>query len=184
MGKYFIGHLIKGELRKFHESLTSEISKKFNVNDVSKRIMPHITFKAPFEIENIRIVEEIIEEEIKKMNKVKYKINSFSSFNKKVIFLDGDFPSEMKSLAKELQKRLGKVEEITLSRHEGGEEIRFHLTVCYAKAGLFEKMIDHLKKKRIKEFEEDMDNIAIFKKEKTGWVIQQIYNLQGQDNNQ
>ena len=51
---YVLVYLIKGRAKKYHLSLSRDLSKKFRIKNVGRRIEPHITLKFIGEINNYK----------------------------------------------------------------------------------------------------------------------------------
>ena len=97
--KYLIVTLIKGNAAEYQQKLLYSIAERFNVNGAIQRKPPaHIALKYSFETENIKLVENYIEEFCNRHKKCKYKLEGINHFDKDVIFIDVITSNEMKQL--------------------------------------------------------------------------------------
>jgi hypothetical protein len=94
MDRYHIGTRLRGYPKNYIKALSCEISKKFNLTGLEKKIVPHLTFIAPFETRNEKEVVNIFSRTLSKysFSKLKfpiiYDIDGFGCFDnqEKVIY--------------------------------------------------------------------------------------------------
>lgn len=66
--KYFIGVLLEDESQDFYQKLTKDLSKKFKIENLAKKLKAHITLIPPFEM-NEFLDKESLEEFVKRRSK-------------------------------------------------------------------------------------------------------------------
>ena len=172
--RYAIVYLLKGKARGYHIGLVSEISKKFQLRNLNDCVMPHVTLKSPFEGEDIKIVENLIEDYSRRMKKVGIELKGFSDFDKKVLFFDFVSSSD----AFEIQKGLINILDFAgLDMGEFDRKWKPHSTLAYFDNDYkFEEVKRYLSggNPNYKMF---FDNISIIKKLKDKWVIHKEFEL-------
>ncbi len=174
--KYFIGYLIKGEAQKYHHKICSELSNKFEIKYLPATIPSHLTLKAPFEIDNIRIIEEKIEEFLIETKKVKLMLNGFGHFGKEVIFMDIKPNREMSNTHKKLVSKLKEIKILEWKELEN-KDLKFHLTVATKGIKLeFDEMWKYLSIHN-PSYHLEFDNVAILKYESGKWVVYKEYEI-------
>jgi len=178
--KYFIVYYIKGEAGNFQQKLLYDVAKKFNVNEAIVRRPPaHLTLKYSFvpNKNQLRELEEIVNNFCKNQKKTKLKLEGFGSFNKEVIFLKPIVSKEMRKVHSDFVKELKKLSWMTWKEHDG-EELNFHSTIAM-------KDFDKIKFKKIwkyvnqfkPEYDLLFDNISIFKLSKGIWKLHKMFNF-------
>jgi hypothetical protein len=160
--KYLIVTLIKGEAEKFQQKLMYEIAKKFHVKGAAERKPPaHITLKYSIQCEDIKPIEQNIEQFCKSHKKCKYKLNGFNHFEKKVIFLEVIPSVEMKKLHIQLIKHLGKIEWMTFKKFD--KDTHFHSSIAHTDIkNKFDNIWSFVSNKP-KKFDLELDNITLLK---------------------
>lgn len=96
MKRYCIGFVASGELDRYVRNLSAEISKEFNVPDLSLRIAPHITFVYPFSVSrdgsavDIKKIEDMLSEITNNQDGIKITLEGFDVFENshETIFFD------------------------------------------------------------------------------------------------
>ena len=89
--KYFIGCLIKGDVKKYQEKLIDKISKNFGVRNLNEHIPAHFTLKAPFEAKHIDSIKKLLKKFSLKEKRSRIKIDGIGNFHRRVIYLKGGF---------------------------------------------------------------------------------------------
>ncbi len=174
--KYFIAYLIKGDAKKYHKGLMNGLFKEFRIDNLSRRIPPHLTLKVPFEFSKISEVEKLIRDFCKKNKKTKIKLKGFGNFNKKVIYLN-TFPSvETLNLIDDFLLKLKSIKNISWSRNEI-ESLHLHSTIAMGNIGVkFDKIWKHLSE-RFPDYDLEFDNISILKKIGGKWEVHKEFCL-------
>lgn len=177
MGKYSIFYLFNGEARKYQEKLVKEIGPKFGENYVIESKLPaHITLKSPFEIGDIKPVEKVLEEFVKKQKKAKVEIIGFGNFRRFVAFLEFKFSEKAMKIQSEMIKELNKIKEIMM--HEYDRVWHPHSTISYGNTPeSFDKIWGALMQLEKPKFEIELDNITLMKKGKKYWKIHREFKL-------
>lgn len=175
---YFIAYLIEGDAKKYHERLCKKVSENFDIDKIVKsEIPPHITLKAPFETNNIEVVEEVIGNFAKKIeNKPELTYGNFGSFKENVVYVDIQSKSDFEELIKDFHKTL--LENFKWMQFYDTEKLlNFHATVAVGRNTKknFHEINKFLENLPECEFELDFDNIAILKNENGIWKIHRVF---------
>ena len=170
MMRYMIGYLIKGEAKEYQENLIDSISEEFGTRNLNEHIPAHFTLKSPFETENIGEVEKVLEEFCKGEKKSEMNIGGIGSFNRRVIFIGGEFSEEGLETFRRFIERLREIEWMEFGKHDL-EEGNLHSTLARAKdPEQFEEIMKFLLKEK-KFFDVEFDNVAILEKSEDGWNV-------------
>lgn len=174
MERYVIVCLIKGSVLEFHEKIVSDVCSKFNVK--AQRLPAHFTIKAPFEIEDIKPVENTIEEFIKNNNKQKGTIEGFGHFRDSVVFMKINMSKEGVKVHDDFIDRLKSIPNLEWKANEGTEKV-FHCTVVSRIRDYKFKDIWEYANKQNASFKIYFDNITILTWNRDKWVTYKEYNL-------
>ena len=174
--KLSIFYLIKGESDKYVQKLVTEVGPKFGENYLVENHLPsHITLKSPFETENIKEVEKVMECFANQQNSSEIYVNGFDNFREFVAFLKPVFSEKALKMQKQLIRELGN---IGVDSREHDEEFKPHVTLSYGNTkDSFDKIWNYLKTLKKPEFSMNLDNIAIMKKGKKSWKIHKEFKL-------
>lgn len=175
--KYFIGYLIGGDAKKYHEDLVDQISEKFGTRNLNEYIPVHFTLKSPFETEDIGPVESLLEKFCEEERSSGIWLGDVDGFDKKIIYLNGEFSSEAMGTFKRLLKKLGGIEGIRFKEYEPKTD-NFHSTLARAEdPKQFDQIVEFLSD-RVSRYELDFDNIAILSRGEKKWEIYRKFELQ------
>jgi 2'-5' RNA ligase len=161
--KYIIVCLIKGKAKQFNETLMSNVAKNFNVNGAVERKPPsHITLKYGFETDEIKDLEQVIENFCESNKKTKYKLNGFDSFDKNVIFIKVEPSNEMINIHKKFINELKKIKWMTWKKFDGN--VHFHASVAHSdiNENNFDEIWNYVNQNKPK-FDLFFDNITLLK---------------------
>lgn len=166
--RYVIVSVTKGSAGIFNENIKKEIYEKWNVK--SSKLPPHFTIKAPFETNNIALVDNIIENFCEYNNKSSYKIKGYDHFDDRVIYMKVFMSKEGKILHDKLIDAINSIDYINFLDHDGKDKI-FHVTIASKKIkNLFNDIYKYVNNIPC-EFECSFDNISIFKCEDNTWIL-------------
>lgn len=175
-----IVHLIRGEARSAHETITKELAEKFDSFPIHERIPPHLTLKRWFELTDERMTElyKLLDSFVASQKQSEYTLGGFSNFGDGVIYLDVKPSSEMLMTAQSLLSKLHEIEELTFDEHDN-EEMVFHATVAMRALRPFDfkKLWDYLHEKEYPVFQMKFNNIAFMKKESDVWETERVWEL-------
>lgn len=168
--RYFIGCLIKGEVKEYQERLIERISQRFDVRNLNSHVPAHFTLKSPFETDNISEVEELLQGFCSSKEATAIGVNGIESFDKRIIFLDGDFPAKAEQIFRDLVKELGRIDWMTFRDYEF-DKVHFHSTLARARdESQFFEIMDFLKDEQ-PNFEVLFDNLTIFENVAGKWRV-------------
>lgn len=78
--RYFIGYLASDEIAKYYNSITTDLSNRFGIEDLSKRVPAHITIIYPFESDTSEGTEERIGNYIHNKTSFDFRVKGFGEF--------------------------------------------------------------------------------------------------------
>ncbi|MDP4144340.1 MAG: 2'-5' RNA ligase family protein [Bacillota bacterium] len=170
--RYVIVCLVEGEALVFHEKLTSEVCKLFQLRRT--KLPAHITLKAPFEAENISELEKIIEDFTSSNTKAPMKLEGYKNFRRDVVYMDVQPSKEAVEIHDRLSDSLKKLPWLEWKANEGKNKV-FHCTIVSKKVGnKFQDVMNHVSRYPYK-YTIDFDNITIFQWEENTWKLKKKY---------
>lgn len=171
-------YLIKGKAGKYNQKLIITVGPKFGENYmIENPLPPHITLKYPFEIKNIKKLEEILEKFTSKRKAPKLEINGFANFRRFVAYLKPRLSKPAIKLQKELLIILKKK---GIKQHKFDAPFKPHATIAYGNTEeTFNKIWNYLQKMKIPQFDLKLDNITILKEQPNDkpWKIHKEFRL-------
>lgn len=174
--KYFIGYLIKGQAKEYQEELINKISEKFNIRNLNEHVPAHFTIKSPFNTNDIKHVEKILKRFCSKEKTFKIRINNIGNFNRRVVYLGGEFSSESTGTFRRLADKLRTIPWMRFEKYDLLED-NFHSTLARAKdSNQFKEIMNFLYEER-PDLDADFDNITIFQKGKDNWKVYKKFPL-------
>ena len=174
--KLVIVYLIKGKAEKYHKQLVKEVGPKFGEKYMIENPLPsHVTLKSPFETNNIKEIEKLLEEFVKTEKQSKIEINGFKNFKRFVAFLNTKFSKQTLKTQKHLLKKLQK---IGIKSHEFDKKFKPHATISYGNTKTsFNNIWNYLKTLDKPNFDLKLNNIAIMKKGKKYWKVYKEFKI-------
>lgn len=158
MANYEIGTRLKGYSRDYLKALTCEISKKFDMGNLTKRIVPHLTFLRPFATNSEQELIEVFEEILSKYNEpINYTLEGFGTFENEEKVVYGKIKSnfQIENIINDLEKSLEKNIRFLNSRIRLPQEknkINLHSSIISKGANkYFSEIKDFLKKQNFRE---------------------------------
>jgi len=173
--RYVIVCLIKGEALNFHEKLVGEVCSKFNVKP--QRLPAHFTIKAPFELEDVSEIENIIESFTEDRKKEDISIDGFGYFRTNVVFMKVNPSAEAKKVHDDFINELKKVPNLEWKPNEGKEKVYHCTIVSKLREDKFQPIREYVSSFNPK-YNLQFDNISILRWENYRWVTYKEYKLQ------
>ena len=175
--KYMIAYLPSKEVSDYATKLINEMAEKFNEKYLIENPRPvHATLKSPFEIEDIKPIEDSVEVFAKEQKSADVSADGFEDFRGRVFFLRTNFSEGAIEIQKALIEKLREFKEIYIDRYD--EQFTPHLTVGYANSPeSHEGIIEHLNTIPRPEFDFKFDNITILKKVDNAWEIHKRFGI-------
>jgi 2'-5' RNA ligase len=178
--RYFIGNMIRGEAAEYYKATCADLASRFGVEDVSAIVAPHITVKAPFERQEIEMVDDVISM-IAEAPTIPLSLSKWNHFGTRTIFLDViQPPIQLKEYLKSVLSKL-RAMGINLNSQEFDPHIHMSLA-RFLKPDQFEKVWKYLESTPAPQFDIRFDNLTIFHKEKMedkAWKVLKTFPLTG-----
>ncbi|WP_419750857.1 2'-5' RNA ligase family protein [Terrisporobacter petrolearius] len=170
--RYVIVSVVKGEAGNFNNKLRKEVYEIFKAK--SSKLPAHFTIKSPFEEEDIKSLEEVLETFVKNNKKANYILNGYDHFDDRVIFMKVNMSDEAKKLHDKLIDELSKINYINFTEKDGKNKI-FHVTVSSKKIQKIYKDLWNYVNQFPFKFHCEFDNICIYKWEDNTWKLHKEY---------
>ncbi|KKT42149.1 MAG: hypothetical protein UW30_C0002G0060 [Candidatus Giovannonibacteria bacterium GW2011_GWA2_44_13b] len=175
--RYCIVYLLFGEAKAAHEKLTAEIADKFGVFRLNGYFPPHITLRRPFETDSIEEIGSLVDKFAEVHSQSTLELKGFNYFRKDVVYVDA-FPSlETLKTIEELGISLRTFPGLEFDDFE--KELKLHATVAYKDKKIeekFDEIWDWVSEKNF-DFDVELDNISILKKQNNVWILHKQYFL-------
>jgi len=175
-----IVHLIRGEAKEVHEGITQDLFEKFDSFPIHERIVPHLTLKRWFELDDkgMEPLYVLLDSFVEKNKQSDFVLKGFDHFGEGVIFVDVDASSKMIETVQSLMKDLHSIEGLTFDEFDVADN-HFHATVAMRalKPFDFKEIWEYLQTTKAPMFTMKFDNIAILKREEDKWVPDRIWEL-------
>ena len=178
--RYFIGNLIRGEAAEYFKATCNDLATRFGVEDVSAIVAPHITVKAPFERNELVMLDDVISM-ITEAPIIPLSLSKWNRFGTRTIFLDAvQPPVQLKDYIKSVLAKL-RAMGINLNSQEFDPHI--HMSIArFLKPDQFGKVWAYLESTPAPQFDINFDNLTIFQKEKIEdkvWKVLKTFPLTG-----
>ncbi|MEW9097028.1 MAG: 2'-5' RNA ligase family protein [Clostridiaceae bacterium] len=174
MDRYVIVCLLKGEVLKFHEKLVEEVC--FNYKVRRQKLPAHFTIKAPFETENIKEIEYVLDGFARNKSKQLLEISGFNHFRDAVIFMNVLPSKEAIDIHDQFIDELTNIPWLHWKPHEGKEKVYHCTIVSRLKSDKFSPIWNHVNKYN-PQFKTYFDNISILKWNGERWDVYKEYFL-------
>lgn len=178
--RYFIGCHIRGEAAEFVKATTSDLAARFGITDVTTIAPPYMTVKAPFERNNLEMVEEVISLATEVPPRP-LTLSGWNHFDNRTIFIDAKDSSP--ELTSYLRSVLAKLRAIGLPVNPLEDKLHLHLSVArFLKPKEYEEIWKYLSTIPVPKFDIMFDNLTIYTKEKKedkAWKTLKTFPLTG-----
>lgn len=178
--RHIIVHLIRGNAKEAHEAITRDLVERFDAFPIHNRIVPHLTLKRWFEMDETEIeqVYTALEEFITLRTQSEYTLHGFNHFGEGVIYVDVTPSPAMSETTRDLMTVLHKLDTMTFDEYDSVED-DFHATVAMRalKPFDFTETWEFLQTIPTPHFKLMFDNIAVLKREADKWVPARIWEL-------
>lgn len=175
--KYSIFYLMKGNAKDYRDKLVKEVGPRFGENYILDSKLPaHITLKAPFNLDNIQELENILANFVKERKKEEIEIIGFDNFKRFVVFLKFNFPKPALKIQSDLINELKKIKNMDIEEHD--KKWHPHATITYINTeNNFNNIRDYLQKLDKLYFKIYFDNITLMKKIGKYWRVYKEFKI-------
>lgn len=176
--KYFVAHLLSGEVAQYHHKLTRELSERFRTVPIHEKVAPHITVKIPFEANDYEIaqVAERLALFTEQHQSEPLLFEGFGRFGFKTAYVDVVKSHRSVQLVRSCVADLNQFSWMQQVHHEGN---KLHASVArFMKYKQFRRVWRYLKTEQ-PHFKERLDSLAILKKEpgQKAWSVHKEFAL-------
>lgn len=174
--RYVIVSVIKGDAGNFNNALRTEVFNKFGAK--SSKLPAHFTIKAPFEYnDSIVELEELLERFVSENKKAPLRLKGYDNFDERVIYMKVHMSEEGKYLHDKLIEKMEGIQYLNFNEKDGKNKI-FHVTIASKKiTKVFHELWNYIQNYPC-DFENEFNNISIFKWENNNWILHKEFLLQ------
>ncbi|MFA6463974.1 MAG: 2'-5' RNA ligase family protein [Candidatus Paceibacterota bacterium] len=175
----FIGCKLKDHNKDIIEESIDKIANKFSIVSLNKKVSPHVTLKAPFEIkdEDLKKLDEFLIKFSSTQKEISFEIDKVSNFDKKVIFLELNGSKKIEGFSNQLTLGLKNFPFILFSKIEKVGKNIFHVTLAKKITENFNEINNYTNSLKIPPLNGNLDNITICEYKDNKWEIYREYNL-------
>ncbi len=174
--KYFVAHLLSGDVERYYEALSREISRRFQTLPLHERVPAHITLKPPFETDEdgVQSVERALRSFARTIDPIPLTINGFGKFGFRTIYLNVNNEEAIECVRKSVSFMNTHFPWMPHPIHEGNKP---HISVARFLDRTESRHIwRQLKDSRVR-FSTYIDNVAILRKEERKWRLHTLIPL-------
>lgn len=174
--RYVIVSVIKGDAGKFNNTLRKDVFNRFGAK--SSKLPAHFTIKTPFEYnDSIVELEELLDKFSLENKKAPLRINSYGNFGERVIYMKVYMSDEGKKIHDKLIEEMENIPFLNFDEKDGKDKI-FHITIASKKiTKIFHDIWNYVQNYPC-DFENEFNNISIFKWENNNWILHKEFLLQ------
>jgi len=167
--QYFIGFTLPKLIRQAHEEETKKLSKLFGILPLHDRSVPHLTFKAPFEFEDIKSLTGHLKEFCRTQKVGEVKVDGYFFWESGTIawkaIADDDALFSIKKLLDFLKSMPDLPEDDRANR-----EMNLHASVArFLTPDKSEEIQKYLQSAPKPQYETKLDTISIYHKVNSKW---------------
>lgn len=176
--KYFVAHLLSGEVASYHRTLTRELAERYQVTALHKKVDPHVTIKIPFYANSYEIaqVEEVLHRFSETTEPTPLTFDRFGRFGFKTVYLDVVKSQRAVELVRSCVAELNTLPWMQRIPHEGN---KLHASVArFMTYKQFRRVWRHVKTEPA-HFKHQFGSIAILKKDASQnmWNVHRTFAL-------
>lgn len=175
--RYMLAYMLEGDAKQYHEELSRELSERFKLSWVGTRSDPHLTVKAPFEMDEKKQLTEVIsllDTFTQKESPEPLMLRGFGDFRGKILYMDVSAPKQTHMLLRRLQDQLRNVSWLTFEKSEF--PLTLHATLCRTRhPQQVKEMYAYLRKQKQQEFESSLDHIALLERGPERWQLRERF---------
>jgi|GEM_PF-3049859 len=177
--RHIIVHLVQGEARDYHESLTKELVGKFDVFPIHERIQPHLILKRWFELSDtdMETLYGLLDTYAASHTQSNYVMDSFDNFRDDVIFLNAKPSEKMQTDVQDLMKTLRTHPSLEFDEYDNGSDFHATLTMTALKEFDYDAVRSYLENIKQPDFAMKLNNIATMKKVDSKWIVDKVWEL-------
>ncbi|MEK7538973.1 MAG: 2'-5' RNA ligase family protein [Patescibacteria group bacterium] len=177
--RYFIGYKGGGDIEKYYQHLTADLSGRFGIADLSRRVPPHFTLKYPFVVNNTANIEKSIEIFLEGKKSIPSVIDGFDRFDHETIFLSVAPSHELSVFVKDCITELGDLGDV---EKFDADTYRLHLSVArHLDVATFDLVWGYLNDLPKPHFEFLFDNVTLFVEEDNTWNAKKVFKMKTRD---
>ncbi len=174
--RYFVGYIIEGEAAKYYKTLNEDLFNRFGVKNIALTKPLHMTFKAPFESDNIEPFNEQLSD-LSQRAPTPFVLNKFGRFETfdLTIYLA---PVENKILQQNVDKIADAISGFGDKKLPTHLPIRLHASIArHLKPELVAKVWEYLMNLPAPYFELSFNNLTLFKDNNGSWEVESIHHF-------
>lgn len=178
--KYFVAHLLSGDVAAYHEQLTRTLFEQYHVTPLHNKVRPHLTIKIPFYANAYEInqVEERLEAFAARVTPPSLTFNRFGRFGFKTVYMDVVKSRDATLMVRDCVSELNAIPWMQRIPHEGN---KLHASVArFLTYKQFRRVWRHVSAEQA-QFKQALDTLAILKKEhaRAPWRLHKTFSLTG-----
>ncbi len=174
---HFIGFLCNQDIQKYYQSITTDLSVRFDIKNLSDRVPAHLTLVYPFESEDTSVIEDKIKNFVRGKAAMNFTLGGFGRFddNSRTIFIPVKSTQVLSEFVKECIIEIGSLCE---SEKFDPETFKLHASVASKLSSeISDAILLHLMTLPEPYFLASFDKITLFVFENEMWRVKRIFEL-------
>jgi 2'-5' RNA ligase len=172
--KYLIAYVLSDEAATAHRKLSRQLSEQFGTADPALRIPPHLTLKAPFEVEDITPVCEMLLQFVKSVEVGKFELGGFGHFDRRVIYVHAHADIATRGALVSLTSLL---EVLHLPMEQFDSQNRtLHATLARTSEDNFLSLWKFLQEEQF-FYSVLFDQLVLMRKDKDMWQVEEVFEI-------
>lgn len=173
--EYCIASVIEGEIKEYYLKMTHELSDKFGIRDISKKIPAHITLKYPFFTEDVVNVKERTKAVADVYHATEFVVDGFDHFDQATIFLSLRLDKAFDVYIRNCVRDLGEFKE---DRSFDPNKFTYHISIArHLTEDTFPKVWSYLQSLPRPEIKGSFDNLTLLNEIDNVWRVVERFEM-------
>lgn len=176
MNRYFIGYLIEGDAARYYKELTTDLSARFGIKNLSLRTPPHFTLVSPFETTDIAPAVALLEDIAQKEHPTPFALDGFDFFQREggggVVYLTVSLNEKLQEQAERIIVNLSDIQ----GSRRPAQPLVLHASVArFLSPEEIRKVEAYLMVRAKPYFPLVFSNLALFQYGDDGWRVERTF---------
>jgi 2'-5' RNA ligase len=170
--KYFVGYHIGGEAERYYEDLCADLSRRFGIEDLSRRLPAHCTIKPPFDADDVSGIEAKLASLAGALEPTPVLMEGFGHFGTRTIFMPILYGPDTRTQVADMLEVL----DVPLRTDRPAGDFALHVSLArFLTPPLFSSIWNYVEKLEKPQFGLQFDNMTLFEHNGRRWNIAESY---------
>lgn len=177
--KYVVVFPLLGAARRYHLSLTKDLAERFSIENLSDKILPHVTLKyigLVNDSERIEDLEDVLRRFCNAEKKFPVTLSGIGNFGNKFIFMDVACSQKLADFYGRFYSSITSLDWVPQLDYEG-KAAHFHSTLAGEDMGSkFKRIYDYLSN-RNPNYSFDLNKLHLMQKSGSKWRVYRTFKI-------